>query len=150
MACSHVAHNGQLGNHVILANGALLGGYVEAGDNVFFAGSVAIHQFVKIGRLTMVGGHSLITKDIPPFCMTKSGAYNRLAGLNTVGLRRAGISPPERSEIRQAYKLLFHSGINVTEAKARLKEEFPTGPAAEFGQFLESSSRGICSGRPSA
>ena len=147
MACSHLAHNVRLGNDVILANGVLLGGYVEAGDNVFFGGSAAIHQFVKIGRLTMVGGHSLVSKDIPPFCMTKTGEYNRLAGLNTVGLRRAGFTPKERSQIKRAYKVLFHSGLNVAAARKILNQEFPDGPAAEFAGFLDISERGICSGR---
>lgn len=95
----------------------------------------------------MVGGHSLISKDVPPFCMTKSGEYNRLAGLNSVGLRRAGFTPDERSQIKQAYKVLFHSGLNVTVAKERLQREFPEGPAAEFARFLDNSERGICSGR---
>lgn len=148
MAGSHLGHNGQLGNEVILANGAQLGGYVEAGDNVFFGGTAAIHQFVKIGRLTMVGGHSLISKDVPPFCMTKPGAYNRLIGLNSVGLRRVGFTPEERSQIKRAYKTLFHSGLNVTAAKARLRQEFLEGPAAEFARFIDDSERGICSGRP--
>ncbi len=145
MAFSHFAHNVRLGRKVIVANAALLAGYVEVGDNAFISGSVVIHQFVKIGRLAMLGGQSGIGKDIPPFCMTESAERNRIAGLNLVGLKRAGIGPEDRKAIKQAFDALYRSGLNIGQAVEKMKAEFPTGPAAELWQFAEQSERGLCS-----
>jgi len=144
MAHCHLAHNVLLGNRVILANGALLGGYVEVGDRAFLSGNVTIHQFVHIGRLAMVGGLSGISKDVPPFCTTEPLGLNRIAGLNTVGLKRAGFTPEQRLDIRRAFKRLYHSGLNTTQAVERLRKEFPSGPASEFVAFIEKSTRGLC------
>ncbi len=144
MAFSHVAHNVQLGDRVIVANGVLLAGYVEVGEGAFISGTVVIHQFVKIGRLAMLGGQSGIGKDVPPFCTTESSERNRIAGLNLVGLKRAGFTPPERKEIKRAFEMLYHSGLNTSQALDKMKEEFPEGPASEIWRFIEKSDRGIC------
>lgn len=144
MANSHFAHNVQVGNKVIVANGALLAGYVEVGEGAFISGNVVIHQFVRVGRLAMLGGQSGIGKDIPPFCTTESATRNRIAGLNLVGLKRAGFTPPERKELKRAFDMLYRSGLNVSQALEKMKTEFTEGPAAELWRFIEQSERGIC------
>jgi UDP-N-acetylglucosamine acyltransferase len=107
MANSHVGHNAILGNRVIMANGALVGGYAEIGDRAFISGNCMIHQFTRVGRLAMMSGGSAAPKDIPPFCMTQSSATSVLIGLNVVGLRRAGFTREERHRLKAAFKLLF-------------------------------------------
>jgi UDP-N-acetylglucosamine acyltransferase len=144
MAHVHVAHNVKMGNRVIVVNGALLGGYVEVGDRVFISGNVLIHQFVKIGCGAMVGGAAGLSKDVPPFCLVQSMGRNIVQGLNIVGARRAGIPPEERKQIKEAFKLLYLSGLNVTQAAEQLKTAFPTGPAAQFAAFVEQAHRGLC------
>jgi UDP-N-acetylglucosamine acyltransferase len=144
MAFSHFAHNVKLGKGVTVANGALLAGYVEVGDGSFISGNVLLHQFVRIGRLAMLGGGCAIGKDVPPFCLVGALTRNGVAGLNVVGLRRSGLAPEAREQIRQAFKILYTSGLNVSQATARMKETFPSGPALEFCAFVESAHRGIC------
>jgi UDP-N-acetylglucosamine acyltransferase len=144
MANSHLGHNVKLGQGVILANGALLAGYVEVGDRAFISGNAAIHQFVHIGRLAMTSGCSVITKDLPPFCTARGASLNHVAGLNVVGMRRAGMSPQDRQAVRLAFKVLYRSGLNVSQAVDRLRRDFPDGPAREFREFVEGSKRGIC------
>lgn len=144
MANSHLGHNVRLGHHVILANGALLAGYVEVGDRAFVSGNAAIHQFVRIGRLAMTSGCSVITKDLPPFCTARGASLNCVAGLNVVGMRRAGMSPQDRQDVRRAFKVIYRSGLNVSQAVERLRGEFPDGPVREFREFIEASKRGIC------
>ena len=144
MANSHLAHNVQLGERVILANGALLAGLVEVGAGAFISGNVGVHQFVRIGRLAMVGGCTAVSKDVPPFCTLPSGGCNTIAGLNLVGLRRAGVSAEDRLALRRAFRLLFRSGLNVHQAVDRLRAEFPSGPASEWAPFIAASKRGIC------
>lgn len=144
MAFSHLAHNVRLGNNVILANGALLGGYVEIDDGAFLSGNVVVHQFCHIGRLAMLGGCCGISQDVPPFCMTQSVAFNQVVGLNVVGLRRAGMSAPDRSSIKTAFAHVYRSGLGVKEAVRRIRSEFDSGPAIEFADFIAASERGIC------
>jgi UDP-N-acetylglucosamine acyltransferase len=149
MANSHLAHNVTLGNQVILANGVLLAGYVEVGDRAFLSGNAVVHQFVRIGRLAMLGGLSGISQDVPPFCTTESGVVNRLAGLNTVGLKRAGIPPETRTALKQAFRILFRSGLTRTTAVADLRSGPDLPPEVEeVLRFVEGSKRGVCSGRP--
>jgi UDP-N-acetylglucosamine acyltransferase len=144
MANCHLGHNVQLGHHVIVVNGVLLGGYVEVGDGAFIGGNALVHQFTRVGRLVMLGGGSGSNKDVPPFCMTHGVMLNTISGLNLVGLRRAGLGPDERLQIKHAFDLLYRSGLNVSQAVAALKKEFTTGPASEWAPFIESSKRGIC------
>lgn len=143
MAGAHLAHNVKLCDRVIIANGAMLGGYVQVGERTFISGNVGIHQFVKIGRLAMLGGNSGISKDVPPFCMVATVAFNRIAGLNTVGMRRAGLSPADRAVVKDAFRLLYRSGLNVTQAAERIKA-LGSPLALEFSAFIEQSSRGLC------
>jgi len=114
MALSHVAHNCRIHNNIVLCNNALLAGYAEVEDKAFISGNGLVHQFVKIGTLAMVGGGVRVIKDIPPFMLTKEeGVVNFY---NIVGLKRAGLFAAIRKEIREAYKILFLLGFNVTNA----------------------------------
>ena len=144
MANSHAAHNCEVGDHVILANGVLLAGYVMVGERCFFGGSSGVHQFCHIGRLAMVGAAHIATKDLPPFCITPTSGASLVAGLNTIGLRRAGFTAGQRAQIKQAFNLLYRSGLNTTQAKERLRAELANPFAAEFADFLDHAQRGIC------
>lgn len=144
MCNSHCAHNVKLGNNVILVNGSLLAGYVEVGDRAFISGNCLIHQFVRIGKLAMLSGSSGVSKDVPPFCTTKGVAANTVAGLNVVGMRRAGIKPDERLRIKQCYRLLYRSGLNTRDAVAKMKEMELSPLMSEFCLFVEESKRGVC------
>ena len=102
-----------------------------------------VHQFVRIGRLVMLQGLAGIGQDVPPFCMMRGGAVNSVAGLNIVGLRRAGLTPEQRLEVKRAFKLLYHSGLNYRDAAARIRTEVPPGPAHEMADFVAATKRGI-------
>ena len=144
MAYSHFAHNVKCGRNVIVANGALLAGYVEVGDRAFISGNVVIHQLVRIGRIAMLGGDAAVSKDVPPFCTVRPAAVNKVLSPNIVGLRRAGFSLNQREEVRQTFKMLYRSGLNITQALAKIRATFPTGPAIEMADFIEASRRGVC------
>jgi UDP-N-acetylglucosamine acyltransferase len=143
MANSHLAHNVQMGSRVILANGVLLAGYAEVGDGVFMGGNAGVHQFVRIGRLAILQGLAGASQDVPPFCSLHGAAINRVAGLNIIGLRRAGLTPEQRLDIKRAFKLLYRAGLTYREAVARIRAELPAGPAHEMADFVAASKRGI-------
>ena len=147
MANSHAAHNTEVGNHVIMANGTLLAGYVVVGERSFLGGSCAVHQFCHIGRLSMVGGGHILTKDLPPFCITPSSGCSLVTGLNVIGLRRAGYTAEQRAQIKLAFTTIYRSGLNTTQARERLLTETNNPFAAEFAEFLSHAKRGLC--RPS-
>lgn len=143
MVNSHVGHNCAVGDEVILANGALLAGHVTVGDKVFISGNCLVHQFVQVGRLALMQGGAAISQDLPPFVIA-AHVGNAMCGLNTIGLRRAGITPEERMELKKAYRLLFRSGHNMREAVELARKEFHGGPAKEMIDFVAASKRGIC------
>jgi UDP-N-acetylglucosamine acyltransferase len=143
MAYSHLAHNVELGNDIIVANGALLAGYVRVGDRAFISGNCLVHQFVSIGRLVMMAGGSAAQKDIPPFCMTRSTTLNKVMGLNTVGLRRAGLTSEERLTLKRAFKILYQSNLLIPEALTKLETEFESDLVNEICDFIKQSQRGI-------
>jgi len=144
MANSHVAHNCVIGNGVILANGALLAGHVHVADHSIISGNTVIHQFVRIGRLTMLSGGSRFGLDVPPY-LIGDGA-NTITVLNAVGLRRApGLTADDRKQIKSAYKILFRSGLDLKDALARLKAEFTSPAVAHWVEFYEApTKRGFC------
>jgi UDP-N-acetylglucosamine acyltransferase len=150
MAAAHVAHNCRVGNSVILANGALLGGYVAIDDRVFLSGSCMVHQFCRVGITAMTQGGTVITQDLPPFTMARH--VNELCGLNVVGLRRAGLTPADRLELKRLYHALFRSGKNLRQAVAEAKQIFQGKSAKIMLEFLETAKRGVCSdrGRPAS
>ena len=114
MVGTHLAHDCRIGDDAVLANGVMLGGHVHVGKRAFLGGAAVFHQFVKIGALAIVQGNSSISKDVPPFSIVHG--YNRLSGINTVGLRRAGIEAAARSEIKRLFHLLFRSGLPFSAA----------------------------------
>jgi UDP-N-acetylglucosamine acyltransferase len=146
MANSHVAHDCRLGDYVIMVNYAGLSGYVEVEDRAFISGHNAVHQFVRIGYLAMVSGASRVVKDIPPF-MIAEGNPTRVRGLNVVGLRRLAIEPVVRAELRRAFRLLYRSGLNTSQALERMGQEGLTGSEVQrLITFIARSKRGICGG----
>ena len=143
MAGSHLAHNVVLGRRVILANAVLLAGYVQVGDGAFISGNSAVHQFVRIGRLAMIGGLGAISKDIPPFCTTRSSTLNGVTGLNVIGMRRAGLDAPARLAVKRAFALLYREGLNFRDAAAAIAAQYPDGPARELADFVAAAKRGL-------
>lgn len=143
MAASHVGHNSIVGNHNILANGALLAGHVIVEDRAFISATAMVHQFVRIGTLALMQGGSGVSKDLPPFTIATSN--NFICGLNIIGLRRAGIGPDERLELKRVYRALFQSGGLMREAVARARGEFQSAPARQLIEFVAASKRGVCS-----
>ena len=142
MVNSHVGHNGQLGDHVILANGVLLAGHVTIEDRAFISGNCLIHQFVRIGTLAMMQGGAAISKDLPPFMMARGD--NGICGLNTVGLRRAGMPADDRLELRKLYHALFRGTGSWKARVEAARREFSSAPARRVIEFVSASQRGIC------
>lgn len=138
----HVAHDCQLGNHLIIANNAMLAGHVTVDDRAYLSGAVGVHQFCRIGAFAMVGGQARVVKDIPPF-VTVDGGSTMVVGLNQVGLRRNGFSQEQIDELKAAYRFIYRSGLRWSEMLERLSIEFPTGPAAMFAEFFRGGRRGF-------
>jgi UDP-N-acetylglucosamine acyltransferase len=142
MVGSHVAHDCTVGNNVILTNNSMLGGHVTVGDRAFVSGGVAVHQFCRIGRLAMVGGLARVTRDVPPY-VTVDGGSTMIVGLNRVGLRRAGFTSQQLIDLKDAYRVIYRSGLPWDEMLDKLQTEFTEGPAADFLTFfLGGHSRG--------
>jgi len=142
MANSHVAHDCVVGNRCVFANGAVVGGHCLIGDNVILAGNCAIHQFVRVGRLALLSGCSVTTKDIPPF-MVQQGIDN-VVSFNVIGMRRAEISNDRIHVIRQAFRILYRESLVIPAALARIEHEFGTmDVVAELVHFIRESARGI-------
>jgi len=144
MVGSHVAHNCSLGKGVLLANGALLAGYVQIGDGAIISGNVVIHQFVRIGKLAILSGGSRIGMDVPPYLI--GDGVNAITTLNAVGLRRcAELSDDDRREIKAAYKVLYRSGLDLKDALERLLNEFKSPAVKHWVAFFSAPSRrGFC------
>lgn len=143
MAGTHLAHNTKVGNHVILANSVLLACYVEVQDRVFIGGGTAFHPYVRIGQVAIAQGNSGFSKDIPPF--TIAAMRNCIIGLNVIGLRRAGYTADQRKEIKDAFKLLYKSGLNTTQALERAENHDWNAEGRAFFDFVASAKRrGIC------
>jgi UDP-N-acetylglucosamine acyltransferase len=144
MAYSHVAHDCLIGNHVILANSVNLAGHIEIGDYAILGGLVPVHQFVKIGRHVMIGGGFRIPMDICPFAMC--GGYPvKVMGLNVVGLRRRDFAQETLDVLDKAFRILFRSKLNTTQAVEKIKAEVELIPEVqEVLDFIAASERGIC------
>ena len=142
MAGSHVAHDCQIGNQCILANGALLAGHCTLADGVYLSGNCAVHQFVRIGRLALLSGVSATTKDIPPFIIQQE--INCVMGVNVVGMRRAGLSAEQIHAVRQAYHLIYREGMPLPASLATVEQQFGDLEAIqEMLTFIRQSTRGI-------
>jgi UDP-N-acetylglucosamine acyltransferase len=143
MSYVHLAHDCHIGNNVILSNVVQLAGHVTVEDRAIVSGLSAVHQFVRIGRQSFIGGCSRVSKDIPPF-LKAVGNPVRLYGLNTVGLQRSGMDEATIRELKRAYRLLFRSDLNVTQAVERAQEEIEGLPEVrELLHFVEASERGV-------
>jgi len=143
MAYAHIAHNCKVGNHVILVNNASLTGYCEVEDYAFLSGFVGLHQYTKIGSYAIISALSAVNKDVPPFMMC-GGRPAVIQGLNVIGLRRGGFDPATRDEIKRAFKVLYRSGLNVSQAIEILEKDFISSPVKQLVAFVKSSERGIC------
>jgi UDP-N-acetylglucosamine acyltransferase len=146
MVGTHVAHDCRVGNNIIFANNVLLAGHVTVEDRAFISGAVGVHQFCRIGRLAMLGGHARIVQDVPPFVMV-DGISSCIVGLNLVGLRRSGLAPAEIAELKAAYRTIYRSGLKFTEILRQLQVRFPTGPASIYHTFMSQGKRGFAQER---
>ncbi|HEX4343875.1 MAG TPA: acyl-ACP--UDP-N-acetylglucosamine O-acyltransferase [Verrucomicrobiae bacterium] len=145
MQHSHAAHNCVVGNHVIIAGGALLAGHAVVQDRAFISGNCMVHQFTRVGTLSMMQGGAAISKDLPPFCIAFH--QNEICGLNIVGLRRGGIPPEERLELKRLYHALFRGGKNLRAAVEKARDKFSGKPAKMMLDFVGSATRGVCTDR---
>jgi UDP-N-acetylglucosamine acyltransferase len=145
MSTAHVGHNCRVGDGVIMVNGSMLGGHVTVGERALISGNAGVHQFVRIGRLAMLGGTATATQDVPPFCVLRTGSLNRLSGLNSIGLRRSGLSAETRQALKRAFVKVFRSGMNLKEAAERMAQEQLLPEVAELIDFVRDSQRGVCS-----
>ncbi|MBM7624593.1 acyl-ACP--UDP-N-acetylglucosamine O-acyltransferase [Sporohalobacter salinus] len=144
MAYCHVAHDCQLKNNITITNAVDFGEHVIVEDSVVITGLAEIYEFVKIGRMAMIGAHSKVTKDIPPYILV-DGNPASVHGINVVGLRRNGVTPELRKEIKQAYKYLYRSDNNISQAIKKMDKELNKSSEIEhFLRFLRNTSREIC------
>ena len=146
MAYAHVAHDCNLGNHVIMVNNATLGGHVEIGDRVTIGGMTAVHQYSRIGEYAFIGGMSGISMNVPPYVMV-AGIRNdmQVRGINRIGLKRAGFSSDDIRQLGKAYTLIFKTkDLLLQEALDKVEEEIPDcGPVATMVDFFRSSTRSV-------
>jgi UDP-N-acetylglucosamine acyltransferase len=146
MANSHVGHDAVIGNDCILANGALVGGHATLGDRVFLSGNTGVHQFCRVGDLSMIGASSSVSQDLVPFWIVH-GRINELHGVNVVGMRRAGYSREEITAVREAYKLLNRSGLTIPYAVAEMEARYGTlSSIQKVVAFIRQTKRGIATG----
>ncbi|MBW4463432.1 MAG: acyl-ACP--UDP-N-acetylglucosamine O-acyltransferase [Nodosilinea sp. WJT8-NPBG4] len=152
MAYSHVAHNCVVEDHVILANSVALAGHVYVESGARISGMVGVHQFVRVGRLVMIGGLSRIDRDVPPFTLV-NGNPAEVRGLNQIGLQRAGLTADTQAyrELKQAYRLVYRSGVSLSEAVSKLHQDESNDLVRHFSEFLRAAQqpdrRGLTPGR---
>jgi UDP-N-acetylglucosamine acyltransferase len=144
MAYSHIAHNCVIGNNCIIANCGTLAGYVNIEDRAVVGGIVAIHQFTRVGNLSIIGGCSKVVSDVPPYS-TCDGHPARVYGLNLVGLRRQGVDGEAIKQLGHAFKILFNSGLSIRNALQKLNQEkYTSAEVTHLIDFIKNSKRGIC------
>jgi len=143
MSYVHLAHDCHIGDGVIISNGTQLAGHVTIEDRATISGLCAIHQFVKVGTFSFIGGASRVPQDIPPY-LKAVGNPIKLYGLNSVGLQRANFEPAVLRELKRAYRLFFRSELNVSQAMERANEELEMFPEVRhFLSFVDGSGRGV-------
>jgi UDP-N-acetylglucosamine acyltransferase len=144
MAYSHIAHDCQIGNQVVMANGATLGGHILIEDHAIIGGLAAVHQFCRIGAHAIISGLTGVSQDVPPY-MIAAGSRAKLYGLNTVGLKRHKFSEETLRALKKAYRIIFRSGLTLEKAMKRVGEDeisrFPE--IQHLLQFIQHSKRGI-------
>ncbi len=142
MSSGHIAHNAAVGDNTVIASCALIAGHVTVEDQAFVSGCVVVHQYCRIGRLAMIGGGVRVNQDLPPFFLY-TGVYASPAGLNVVGLRRAGFTGEEIAAIKRAYRLLYRSGLKLKDALERIEQEVGGPHARHIVEFVRGTKRGI-------
>ena len=147
MAYAHVAHDCVIGDRVVMANSAALAGHITIEDRAIVGGLVGIHQFVRVGTLSIIGGCSRVTQDVPPYA-TCVGYPAKVFGLNSEGLRRAGLSEENRHALHHAFRILFHSRLSMSHALEQVVQELGARGACPELQhlfdFIRQSKRGVC------
>lgn len=143
MAYTHIAHDCQVGNHVIMSNNATLAGHVHIGDYAILSGFAAVHQFCRIGMHSFIGGFAGITRDVLPFMMV-AGQPPQPHGINQEGLKRRGFDADQLRHLKEAYRLLYRSGLRLTEAREQLVTLAATAPEVQIiVAFMDQSERSI-------
>jgi UDP-N-acetylglucosamine acyltransferase len=144
MAYVHVAHDGHVGSHTVLSNAATLGGHVTVGDWAWIGASTGVHQFCRIGKHAIVGGYSVITRDVLPYSNTVTAREAKVFGENTTGLKRRGYSAEAIDALHKAFRLLTNSGLNTTQALERIAAEIgPSPEVSELVDFIRTCQRGF-------
>jgi UDP-N-acetylglucosamine acyltransferase len=142
MAHSHIGHNCTVGSRTSISTYVGVAGFCEIEDDAVIGGQVGIHQYTRIGKLAMIAGHSAIRRDVPPFMMAE-GEATQIIGINRVGLERHGVSAGSRGALRKAYKILFRSELNTSEALERVVADVPQTPEVQYlVEFVRRTSRG--------
>ena len=145
MGLSHMAHNAVLGNHVIVVNGALVGGYVEVADRAFISANCLLHQFIRVGTLVMMRGGARASRDLPPYA--NIDGTHIVKGVNLVGLRRAGFKADRIAPLRQAFRILFGRRTNLKQALEQVEAEVLLTPeVTHLLEFIRASKRGVAMG----
>jgi UDP-N-acetylglucosamine acyltransferase len=143
MAQSHVAHDCQLGNEIIMANAATLAGHVEIADRASVGAYSGVHQFCRVGREAFIGGYSVVVKDALPFAISQ-GNHAKCYGLNRVGMKRRGYSKEAIETLHHSFHLLLSSKLNTSQAVERIREDVKDNPEVDYLiDFIESSKRGV-------
>ncbi len=142
MGSAHIAHDCRIGNQVAICNGALLAGHVSVGDCAFISGNCTVHQFVRIGHQAIIRGLTAVGKDVVPFIVIDQ--TNTVRGLNTVGMKRANLSPEVHDQIKKAYREIFRTSRPVTESLTLLEQWSLCEEVREMIEFIRMSERGIC------
>ncbi len=147
MASSHAAHDCEVGNHVVLANAALLAGHVSVGDHTFFGGGSAVHQFCRIGEGVMVAGHASLTRDVPHFTMVAE--RDDVIGFNVVGLKRRGVARAAIAELKRAFQEVYFTpgNIRAVAAERLAAGGFVTAEARRFLEFFAGGKRSFARAR---
>ncbi len=144
MAGSHIAHDCRLGSGIVIVNYSLLGGFVEIEDQAVIGGLSGIHQFCRVGVMAYVGGYARVVQDVPPYFVVEGNPAEARA-VNVVGLRRHDVPPEIRLDLQRAFKLLYRSSLNRTQALDRIKSEIAMSePVAHLIEFIQTSKRGVC------
>lgn len=143
MAYAHIAHDCKIGDNVIIANAVNLAGHVVVDDFASIGGMTPVHQFVRIGRHVFIGGGFRVPKDVPPYILA-GGEPMKYTGLNIVGLQRREFKPETIATIKRAYRFLFRSGLNVSQALVKIESELePTREVKMITDFIRNSKRGL-------
>ncbi len=143
LAYCHLAHNVQLGNHTIMSNLATLAGHVTVEDYAVIGGMGGVHQFCRVGTMSMIGGCSKVVQDVPPY-MLADGNPAVTRTINKVGLERRGVAETTQAALKQAYKVLFREGLTIANALKKIEAELPQAPEMQrLVEFARTSQRGL-------